>query len=78
MEVLGYWVGIYIYHSKNVKYGNGPKSSNPTVDNSKPDIIIDQWFCILSEIQPQPGLENPYNAENSKNIRPICSGVKLN
>lgn len=58
--------------------GHGPSKSKPIVLITNPATIIDQWLLTLSATHPHIGLDNPYNAENSKNISPTCSGLKSN
>lgn len=66
------------YLSKNGISGHGPNNSNPMVHINKPTTIIDQWLLTLSANHPQAGLDRPYNPENSKNISPIFSALRLN
>uniref|UniRef100_A0A1Y1NC08 Uncharacterized protein n=1 Tax=Photinus pyralis TaxID=7054 RepID=A0A1Y1NC08_PHOPY len=59
-------------------YGHGPKIKRAMAAKTIPMTIIDQWLLNLSVNHPQNGLDIPYNAENRKKIKPICSGDKLN
>lgn len=66
------------YGYRNGRKGLGPSTKRHIVHCIKPQTIINQWFTHLSASQPHIGLNIPYRAEKSKNIKPILSGVRSN
>lgn len=69
-------VSIYAHSLRNVKIGDGPRSSRQKLVENRPQHIRYQGFFILSLNQPHPGLNMPYMAESNRNIKPILPTLK--